>query len=158
MLDYLMLVTETAPAAIGLTSKDGGQAESGKALRFRLMRTLGKVNRKQRFFDQALRNVLYAAQVLDATHGGGPAPQEVSIEWRDGLPDDPSETAEVLNSRKNMGTMSLRRALTVDGLRGQALEDEIAEITADEDRTAALAPEPTAEVVTAVDGDEEDKQ
>jgi hypothetical protein len=82
----------------------------------------------------------------------------VSIEWKDGLPDDPSETAEVLNSRKNMGTMSLRRALTVDGLRGQALEDEIAEITADEDRTAALAPEPTAEVVTAVDGDEEDKQ
>jgi len=159
LLQDMMMITETAPCAIGLTSEDsGGQAESGKALRFRLMRTLGKVNRKQRFFDQALRNVLYAAQVLDAAHGGGPQPQEVSIEWRDGLPDDPSETAEVLNSRVNMKTMSLRRALTIDGLRGEALEDEIAEITADEDRAATLAPEPTAEVVTPVDGDEEEKQ
>lgn len=158
LLEYLMLVTETAPAAIGLTSKDGGQAESGKALRFRLMRTLGKINRKKRFFDQALKGALFAAQALRYEFGGGPAPEAVSIEWKDGLPDDPAETAEVLNSRKNMGTMSLRRALTIDGLRGEALEEEIAEITADEDRAATLAPDPTAEVVTTSDGDEEEKQ
>ncbi len=156
LLEYLMLVTETTSAAIGLTSKDGGQAESGKALRFRLMRTLGKINRKKRFFDEALKKSLFAAQALRYEFGGGPAPEAVSIEWKDGLPDDPSETAEVLNSRKNMGTMSLRRALTIDGLRGEALEEEIAEITADEDRAATLAPEPTAEVVTAENGDEEE--
>jgi len=141
MLDYLMLVTETAPAAIGLTSKDGGQAESGKALRFRLMRTLGKINRKKRFFDEALKKSLFAAQALRYEFGGGPAPEAVSIEWKDGLPDDPSETAEVLNSRKNMGTMSLRRALTIDGLRGEALEEEISEIQKDRELDSVLAPE-----------------
>ena len=141
LLDYLMLVTETAPAAMGLTSKDGGQAESGKALRFRLMRTLGKINRKKRFFDEALKKSLFAAQALRYEFGGGPAPEAVSIEWKDGLPDDPSETAEVLNSRKNMGTMSLRRALTIDGLRGEALEEEISEIQKDRELDSVLAPE-----------------
>lgn len=141
LLEYLMLVTETAPAAIGLTSKDGGQAESGKALRFRLMRTLGKINRKKRFFDEALKKSLFAAQALRYEFGNGPAPEAVSIEWKDGLPDDPTETAEVLNSRKNMGTMSLRRALTIDGLRGEALEEEIAEIQKERELDSVLAPE-----------------
>ena len=130
LLDLLCMTTETAPVAIGLPNKDGGGAESGKALRFRLMRTLGKIYRKERFFDQALKNVLYAAQVLNALYGSGPAPEPISIEWKDGLPDDPQETAEVLNSRVGMKTMSLRRALMVEGLRGEALETEIAEIEA----------------------------
>ena len=70
-----------------------------------------------------------------------PTLRNVAIEWRDGLPDDPSETAEVLNSRKNMGTMSLRRALTIDGLRGEALEEEISEIQKDRELDSVLAPE-----------------
>ena len=140
LLDFLCLVTETAPASIGLTSREGGTAESGKALRFRLIRTIGKIRRKERFFDQALKNVLYAAQHLNALYGSGPAPEPVSIEWKDGLPDDPQEFAEVVNSRKAAGTISLRRALTVEGLRGEVLESELEEIANEREAQSVIPP------------------
>lgn len=151
LLEFMCLVTETAPSAIGLTGKDGGQAESGKALRFRLMRTLGKIDRKKRFFDQALKNVLYAAQWL-----GGRSAEPVSIEWQDGLPDDPQETAEVLNSRIVSRTMSLRRGLTVEGLRGDALEEEIKEIEADREAASVVSPF-SLEPEDADDGDPDEE-
>lgn len=140
LLDFLLIVTETAPAAIGLSSKEGGQVESGRALRFRLMRTIGKINRKERFFDVALKNILYAAQVLNAAHGNGATPEPVSIEWQDGLPEDPMETAEIVNGRVGSRTMSLKRALTIDGLSGDALEEELAEIRNDLERDTPEAP------------------
>lgn len=157
LLDLLCMTTETAPVAIGIPTRDGGGAESGKALRFRLMRTIGKISRKKRFFDQGLKNILYAAQVLNSLYGGGPAPEDVTIEWKDGLPDDPQETAEVLNARVNMKTMSLRRALTWEGLRGYALETEIEEIEkGTEAESVVPPPDQKIEIPEDEEGEDED--
>jgi hypothetical protein len=157
LLDLLCMVTETAPVAIGIPNRDGGGAESGKALRFRLMRTLGKISRKERFFDQGLKNILFAAQSLNAIYGSGPAPEEVAIEWKDGLPDDPQETAEVINSRVSMKTMSLRRALLWEGLRGEALEAEIEEIE-EASKSETVVPPPDQGVTVPEEDEEEGEE
>jgi hypothetical protein len=140
LLDLLMMMSEVSPAAFGLDKQ--GVADSGRALKFRLIRTLAKVNRKQLYFDQALKNILYAAQVLDVTQGrGGYEPTEPHIEWADGLPDDPAEQADIEATRMTSGTTSLESAVVrLDGLEGEALQEELERIRGD--RTDNAGPEP----------------
>jgi hypothetical protein len=147
----LMLVSEIAAPALSLNEKDGGQAESGRALRFRMIRTLGKISRKIRWFDTGLKNALYKLQFLNAQFGSATqAPVMPAIEWRDGLPNDPTEFAEVANTRTVVHTMSRRRALVLDGLHDEALEEELAEIQKDIDAENMLTTT-TAEAASATE-------
>lgn len=141
LVEIAFLVSETSPDAFGMGRQ--GQAESGRALKFRLLRTLGKVNRKRLYLDEALKNVLYAAQVLDVTHGGKDyKPKDVHIEWKDGLPQDDLEAAQVEQTRITSGTTSVESAVRrLDGLSGQALKDELARIRADKQSSMAAEPE-----------------
>jgi hypothetical protein len=105
-----------------------------------MIRTLGKISRKIRWFDTGLKNALYKLQFLNAQFGSATqAPVMPAIEWRDGLPNDPTEFAEVVNTRTVVHTMSRRRALVLDGLHDEALEEELAEIQKDIDAENMLA-------------------
>jgi hypothetical protein len=125
LLDLLMMMSEVSPAAFGMDKN--GVAESGRALKFRLLRTLAKVNRKKLYFDQALKNILYAAQVLDVTHGKGKyEPQIPRIEWADGLPADTLEQSEIEANRLAAGNTSLESSVRrLDGLEGKDLQEEL---------------------------------
>lgn len=154
----LMLVSEIAAPALSLNEKDGGQAESGRALRFRMIRTLGKISRKIQWFDAGLKNTLYKMQFLNTQFGNGSqAPALPNIEWRDGLPNDPTEFAEVVNTRTVVHSMSRRRALILDGLHDEALEEELKEIQKDIDAENTLVAASTkaepAEATTTDGGD-----
>jgi len=131
LLELLMMTSEVSPAAFGLDKN--GVAESGRALRFRLLRTLAKVNRKKLYFDQGLKRILYAAQVLDATHGkGGYEPKVPRIEWADGLPADDLEQSQVEQARLAAGNTSLESSVRrLDGLDGKALQEELERIKGD---------------------------
>lgn len=128
LLEMLFLVSETSPDAFGMGKS--GHAESGRALKFRLLRTLAKINRKKLYFDIALKNVLYAAMYLEAVHGGKDIePKLPRIEWQDGLPQDPLEAAQIEQIRMASGTTSLESALRrLDGLDGQVLQEELQRI------------------------------
>lgn len=136
LLEMLMMMSEVSPAAFGLDKQ--GVADSGRALKFRLVRTLAKINRKQLYFDNALKNILYTAQVLDVVHGHNRyEPSIPHIEWSDGLPDDPKEQAEIESSRIVAGLTSVESALRrLDGLTGEALEQELKRIQ--EEQKASL--------------------
>ena len=133
LLELAFLLSETSADAFGL-GRDGGRAESGRALKFRLIRLLAKINRKKLYFDEGLRNIMYAAQYLGHVHGNGPEPQEVRIDWKDGLPADSKEAAEVEAIRTgSKATASVRSAVRrLDGMVGHELEDELAEIQEDQ--------------------------
>lgn len=141
LLQLAFMMSETSPDAFGL-SKDGGTAESGRALKFRLIRLLAKINRKKLYFNQALKNVLYAAQYLEAQWGKGPAPVDIRAEWQDGLPADELEQAQVEQTRTgSKATTSVRSAVRrLDGLEGEALEEELEEIANDEAAGQLAAP------------------
>lgn len=140
LLELLMMMSEVSPAAFGLDK--AGVAESGRALKFRLIRTLAKINRKKLYFDQGLKNILYAAQVLDVTHGrGGYEPKVPRIEWADGLPADPLEQAEIEASRLTAGNTSLESSIRrLDGLDGKALQEELDRIRGGRQNQALSAP------------------
>ena len=73
---------------------------------------------------------MHAAQVFDVTHGKGRyEPTIPQIEWADGLPNDPMEQADIESKRMMSGTTSLESAVRrLDGLEGEALEQELERI------------------------------
>ncbi|WP_170291565.1 phage portal protein [Heliobacterium mobile] len=131
LLELLMMTSEVSPAAFGLDKN--GTADSGRALKFRLIRTVAKINRKRLYFDQALKQALFAAQVLDVTHGQGSyTPAMPHIEWRDGLPTDDMEAAQVEQIRLQSGNTSVESSVRrLDGIDGKSLQEELDRIQAD---------------------------
>lgn len=140
LLELAFLVSETSPDAFGLGER--GRAESGRALKFRLLRLLAKVNRKKLYFDAALRRVLYAAMYLESVHGGGPEPVDPRLEWQDGLPQDMLEAAQIEQIRTgSRPTTSVRSAVRrLDNLAGEELDEELTAIAEDEAADAVPAP------------------
>ncbi len=141
LLELAFLVSETSPDAFGLGER--GRAESGRALRFRLLRLLAKISRKKLYFDAALTRAVYAAMYLEAKHGNGPEPVEPRIEWQDGLPQDMLEAAQVEQIRTgSKATTSVKSAVRrLDNLTGDELAEELDAIAEDESSGVPAEPD-----------------
>ena len=135
LLELLMMFSEMSPAAFGMDKE--GVAESGRALKFRLFRTLAKINRKKLYFNQALKNILYTAQVIDNTWGPGSyEPKVPDIKWADGLPEDEQEQTEIHSRRYESGIESRETAVRqTQHIEREALEEEIERIEEDETKS-----------------------
>lgn len=140
LLQILFLISETSPDAFGMGKQ--GVAESGRALKFRLLRTIGKINRKQLYFHESLKNILYAAQVLDVEWGrGGYEPGIPDIQWPDPLPKDPVEAATTETARVSAGLTSRESAIKrLDGLEGEQLKEELDRINEERKMESPEAP------------------
>lgn len=134
LMEMAFLMSETSPDAFGLGKS--GVAESGRALKFRLLRLLAKINRKKLYFNETLRAVINTALYLEAVHGDGVDPDQIDLrtEWKDGIPDDPMEMAQVENIRTGSKATSSRRSSIrrLDDLEGAELEEELQAIDDDE--------------------------
>lgn len=108
MLKMMFLVTETSPDAFGLS--ENNMAESGRALKYRLMRLLAKISRKKRYYDDGIKKALYTAQLLGAQNSNYTV-EIPTINWRDGLPDDEVETAEITETLDRAGAISLEQKI-----------------------------------------------
>lgn len=150
LIEFLYMTSETSPDAFGMGGDGNSAVESGRALKLRLMRTISKVNRKKRYYDQRLKEALLNAQEL-AISGGykvmgekHPGTAEVpQIIWQDGLPIDEIEQIEAENSRIEGGTES-----TVDAI--MRLDD----INRDEaaEKAERIKQEQTVQVPSSVRG------
>ncbi len=142
LMDHFYTLSETSAAAFGQLK--AGLAESGSALRRLMMAPLAKVNRIRLRFDPALRRTLTLAAALEAAQrmSGAVRVEDVSVTWRDGLPDDEVEQTTIETQRMSAGLTSLESALQrLDGLEGEALAAEVARIRADQASSRAAAPE-----------------
>ena len=123
LMNFLYMVSETGATLLD-NNLTNGRAESGTALRLRMMSPLAKVNRIRVNFDPALKTAVAEA----AKHGwsGTFTADQVSIIWEDGLPDDPLESAQIMNIRTaGKATTSQRQAIKrLDGV-DDAMVDEI---------------------------------
>lgn len=145
LIEMLFMFSETAPASVGLDK--AGQAESGRALKFKLLRTIAKRNRKKIYYDQALKDVLFTAQELAQVHKlkvRGIASQEAeqpTIDWGDGVINDTKEMVEEEGSRIDQGTSS--RADSISRLDGMTPEDAKAKVKEIDKENALDSPLPT---------------
>lgn len=138
ILQGLYIATDTNAAAFSLV--EGGSFPSGAALKRLLMRPLARTNRKRLYFDPALKELFVLAAELERANGRkAPEGLVVAIEWKDGLPDDPMEQAQIEQLRTSgRATSSVRSAIRrLDGGTDKSIDAELDLIADDESADAA---------------------
>lgn len=112
LVEFLFMTSETSSAAFGLDNS-GGQAESGRALKYKLLRTIAKKHRKELYYDGGLKrlfkNACLFAKANSFTAGDVAWKGEVGkvqIEWQDGIINDALETLELEEKKQSMGISS----------------------------------------------------
>lgn len=149
LLESLYLFSEISPDAMG-RFKDA-TAESGRALKYRMMRTVAKVRRKQLYFDHTVKEIIYLAQLLAAKHkikamdkvytGDAEVP---SVEWKHPIPQDSYEQAQEEELRLASGNQTLKASImNIDDLTEEQAEEKVEEIYAEK---AKYAPKITVPV------------
>lgn len=123
LVEFIYLVGEVSPDILGLGD---GVSDSGRALKFKLIRTIAKVARKKIYYDYAIKQAVYVAELMAKKHGlvvGGKTydgePTIPEITWADGLPIDNSESIDNeikaidggISSKKD----AIMRVYSVDG-------------------------------------------
>lgn len=150
LFEAFMIIADISLPMLGLTKY--GTAESASAIELKMTDTTDAVQRKRRYYDTALKNVLYAAQWLDVHYGGQAyTPQEVSIQWPSPVPMDRVAETDLHAKRYESGLESQREAVkAVQKLDGEALDAELDAIAEDQ---AAKAPAflPTIQDVNNID-------
>ncbi|OME21615.1 portal protein [Paenibacillus odorifer] len=148
LLGLVYQMSETPQWLFGTTlaSDKGGTGTShtdSGAIKARFMPILAKVNRIRSHVDRALRDAIWTAMQLenyankDVTSFVKYEPVYPRINWRDGVPIDEKEAAEVAQIRTgNKPTLSVQDAIkTLDGVDDAIAAEIIARIDADETRT-----------------------
>lgn len=136
----LYTVSETTPTSFG--SSETGYAESGTSLRLRMVPPLGKAQRIRLRFEPVCEELFIRAAELEAAWGGDSAiPETINGDWKDGLPRDPKEDAEIEASRSSAGNTSRYSSIKrLDGGTDDEIQEELDRI--DEDRAGAAATNP----------------
>lgn len=139
--DDLYEISETTPTAFGRSST--GYAESGTSLRLRMVPPLLKAKRITESFEPVVEEMLILAARLEAAWGveGAVVPSSINIAWKDGLPEDPGEQAEIEATRQSSGTASRESSVRrLDGGTNKEIQEELERIEDDRASTAATRP------------------
>jgi len=110
LVEMLFMFSEIAPATMG--ADKNGQAESGRALKFKLLATIRKRNRKISYYDLAIKEMLQTAQELAikwniSIDGVKPSKAErPKIQWGDGVINDETEQVDNATKRIDAGISS----------------------------------------------------
>lgn len=138
LVEFLYMFSETSPDAFGMGK--GGTNESGRALRYKLMRTIAKVARKKLYYDAGIKQVLKVAQefakankipLVDGTILSK-EPVVPEIIWNDGLPIDERENIENEEMRLASGTQTVVDAIkNIDNIDEEAAQQKTDAIKAE---------------------------
>ncbi|CAM2952019.1 phage portal protein [Paenibacillus sediminis] len=147
LLGLVYQMSETPQWLFGTTlaNDKGGTGTShtdSGAIKARFMPILAKVNRIRAHVDRALRDAIWTVMQLENYANRGVAgwepytPVYPVIRWRDGVPQDPKEAAEVAQIRTgNKPTQSVADAIKeLDGVSAAQAEEIVKRIDADEQR------------------------
>lgn len=137
LVDQLLMNCEIPPVALG-KDNSGTSGASGIAVKMRMNSLLAKINRKRQYYDKALKRVLYIAQLLEQAQSTiGYEPTVPHITFKDGLPNDDSELANIASIRTG-GKPTLSQLSAIMSLNGCTEEQARIEIERiDEEEKAA---------------------
>jgi len=170
-LDYLVNIlfqmAETPQWLFGttITENSGGTGTShtdGVAIQARFMPILSKVKRIRVHIDHAFKNALKAALELKAKNepDSGVVPEEPIIHWKDGLPKNKKEEAEIMAIRTgDKPTLDVKNAIKrLDEVEDGIAEQIIQAIQEDETRMVPqMNPSFPLEEATTNEWEEEDE-
>lgn len=131
LTNYLYTISEMGSALFGDMTNTTGTAASGTALRRLMMSPLVKVGRLKNRFDPALKKAIALCSQLGKTKL---TTDDITITWKDGLPNDEKEQAEIMNIRTGgKATISQFSAIkSLDDMNDEAAEAELGMIQEEE--------------------------
>lgn len=98
LVEFMYMIGEVSPDVLGMGQ---GMADSGRALKFKLMRTIAKVARKKLYYYIGLQQVMYVAQLMAEAWGVEvdglkltKKPVKPDLTFADGMPIDDRELLE----------------------------------------------------------------
>lgn len=141
LTEMLYMIGEITPDTLGMGQ---GQSDSGRALKFKLMRTLAKVQRKRLYYDRAIKELVYTAQKFAKANNlkiDGKAvvdePMTPEIDWKDGLPNDEKEMLENEMMAIDAGITSKKDSMMrVYGYDDQTAENKLKEVEDEKPKVA----------------------
>jgi hypothetical protein len=145
MVEFLFMFSETSPDALGLGKE--GQAESGRALKMRLLRTIAKRNRKKLYYDASIKDLIFTAELLAKANNykisddinvslKNPIPPEII--WQDGVANDEVERTDIMVKKVESGLISEKRAIIeLEGVKEDEADEIIKEISEEKKQKAA---------------------
>ena len=134
LVDNLFMTGEVSQAAFGMDS--AGAVESGRALKYKLLRTIAKKHRKELYYDDGLKRVIYVAQDFAKANKytvNGYAitkkPVIPEIIWKDGVINDTLDAIDAEEKALNAGLTTKEDAISrVYGYSETEAIDKLAEI------------------------------
>lgn len=148
MVQMMWMVSEISPDTLGLGD---GQADSGRALKFKLMRTIAKVNRKKVYYDHAIKEALYVAQLLAKANGAKVNGKAVDFEpvmpelvWADGIPADDTEMIDNITKEIDAGILDRKSAAQkMYGIDEKSAQKRIDEVDKEKEAAMPVPLDPT---------------
>jgi hypothetical protein len=113
--------------------KDDATAESAAKMRLSATNAISKAQRKAAYYTAGIRLAIVRAF---AAQNRLVEPAAISVQTRDGIPDDESERANVIATLRAAGAISLRRSLSMQQLDDAEIEIELKQIKAEQAATS----------------------
>jgi len=136
LVNQLYSISEMGSAIFGDMSSKSGQVSSGSALRRLMVSPLAKAKRVVNRFDPVLKRLV---SVCAGMLGTDIKPEELSITWNDGLPDDEAESANIMSIRTG-GKATISQYSAIKRLDNLSEEDTDSELAQIQEETAAATP------------------
>jgi hypothetical protein len=137
LISLVFQISETPQWLFGtvLGDNSGGTGTShtdSASIKARFLPILSKVNRIRTHYDRAIRDALWTCQLLDVVHGDADfEPVYPVIAWKDGIPVNEKEQAEIMQIRTQKPTLDVKSAIkrqdSVDDMQADEIIRRIAE-------------------------------
>lgn len=132
LLNQLYVISEMGATLLGGEDK-GNSNTSGRALKFKMISPLAKAKRITMQLDPVIKKVIKLISSLGGNNINDLTNEKIEIKWQDGLPNDKLEEAEIIEKRKNSGTISTKTILMeYDQMSEEKADEEISQMK-DED-------------------------
>jgi hypothetical protein len=142
LLNQLYVLSEMGATLLGGEDKGSSNA-SGRALKFKMISPLAKVKRITMMIDPVIKNTIKLISQLGGQNVNNLTDEKIVIKWQDGLPNDALEEAEIIEKRKNSGTISLKTVLMeYDQMSEDKAEEEIEAIMDEESQMNPMSEKP----------------
>ncbi len=156
LVKFLHLFSEISPATVGDEEATGGAAESGRALKFKLLSTIRKRNRKKRYYDQSIKDLLVICMELSRFHNVAvndivaPAFERPTIDWGSGVLAD--ETEDIANATARIDAGLSSRADEIAKLDGKTPDEARKKVKEIDEEATQNAPPAIATGLTGTGG------
>lgn len=116
-IDFILMLSNITPSLVGRKDGESVSAESGRALKLKLIRTLSMKHRKELYWGQGIMTIFDTLQKISNSQKIGvegvvsKEPEKVNVEWKDGIISDDIEKLNTIEKKLDNNLISREKAI-----------------------------------------------